>query len=113
MQRRILRVITTAALIAVAPAPKPLITLDGVVAAAKLAPAARSAIAKNVTSLNSCLEKGIALHREMATASPADRTKLESQMKDLHEVCTAAHEAIIKQLDPTQLAAFYEYVHSQ
>jgi len=109
-------IITLAAsvvLIAAAPAPKPVITIDGVTTAVKLDAAARTAMATQVAGLNAGLLKVVALHKSYAGASATERAKIQRDIADVHEQCLAIHNAIIKLLDPEQRAAFYKYLHER
>lgn len=106
-------ILLTAALIAAAPAPKPVITLDGLAAAVKLDAPTRAAIAKQVEGLNAGLVKAVAIHRSYATASSTQRDRLMRQMSDIHQQCKALHDAIVQKLDPEQQAAYFAYLHAQ
>lgn len=106
-------ILLAAALIAAAPAPKPIITIDGVTAAVKLDATTRAAIAKQVEGLNAGLVKFVALHRSYATASGTQREKLMRDMSDIHQQCKALHDAIVQKLDPEQQAAYFAYLHAQ
>lgn len=103
----------TAALVAAAPAPKPVITIEGVTTAVKLDAKSRQAIIKSVEGLNASLVKVIALHAEYDAAAPAQRGKLGQEIGAVHEQCLAWHESIAKTLTPEQLKAFYTYAHAQ
>ena len=100
-------------LAAAAPAPRPIITLDGVTTAVKLDATARSAIAKQVDGLNTGLVKIVTMYRAYPTASAKQREQLHRDMKAIHDRCLALHDEIIKTLDPAQRAAFYQYLHAQ
>ena len=102
-----------AALIAAAPAPKPVITLDGIATAVKLDATARAGIAKQVAGLNAGLLKVVALQRSYATASGTQREQLMRDMTDIHQQCKALHDAIVQKLDPEQQAAYFAYLHTQ
>jgi hypothetical protein len=82
----------TAALIAAAPAPKPVLTIEG---------------------LNASLVKVIALHSEYDAATPTQREKLGQDIMAVHKKCLEWHDAIAKTLTPEQLKAFYTYAHEQ
>ena len=69
------------ALVAATPGPEPIITLDGVGAAARLTPELRSAIAPQVTALNTALEKVVAAHKRGAAAPH----------RQMHAALKAAH----------------------
>ena len=97
--------VLTTVLVAAAPAPDPVITLDGVSAAAKLTPELRTALAPQVKALNARLEKMVAIRAEARKSS-------DPHNGDLHEVMKAIHE-IMKQLDPEQREALHEYLHAQ
>jgi len=114
MQRRYPGMILLAAtLIAAAPAPKPVITIDGLASAVNLDATSRAAISKQVTALNAGLVKFVALHRSYADASSEKRAQLMRDMTDIHTQCKALHEAILQKLDPTQQAAYFAYLHAQ
>jgi hypothetical protein len=114
MQRRFAGMTLLAAtLIAAAPAPKPIITIDGISSALNLDATSRAAIAKQVTALNTGLVKFVALHRSYATATSEKRAQLMREMADIHAQCKALHDAIVQQLDPTQQAAYFAYLHAQ
>lgn len=100
-------------LAAAAPAPKPVITLDGITAAVKLDATARSAIAKQVAGLNAGLVRIVSMYRAYPTASTRQREQLQRDLKAVHERCLTLHNEIIQTLDPTQRTAFYEYLHAQ
>ena len=106
-------ILLSVALIAAAPAPKPVITIDGIATAVKLDATTRSAIAKQVAGLNAGLVKIVALHRSYATASEAQRAQLMRDMSDIHTQCKALHDAIVQKLDPDQRAAYFAYLHAQ
>ena len=101
------------ALVAAAPAPRPVITIEGVTTAVKLDATVRVAITKQVAGLNAGLEKFVALHSSYAKASGTQRDKLQRDMTDLHEKCKALHDAIAQKLDPAQREAFFAYLHAQ
>ena len=77
-------ILIAATLIAAAPAPKPVITIDGVASAVNLDATSRAAIAKQVTALNAGLVKFVALHRSYASASSEKRAQLMRDMTDIH-----------------------------
>jgi hypothetical protein len=106
-------ILLAAALIAAAPAPKPVITLDGIATAVKLDATARAAIAKQVAGLNAGLMKIAAMHRSYAAASSTQRAQLLREMTDIHQQCKALHDAIVQKLDPEQQAAYFAYLHAQ
>lgn len=81
-------------------APKPVITVDGVAAAAKLQPAKRAAISQHIVALNAKLEK----MRDVKT---------DEDLRALHEQCLAIHDMIVKQLNDDERQAFYAYLHAQ
>ena len=106
-------ILLAAALIAAAPAPKPVITISGIATAVKLDGTTRAAIAKQVEGLNAGLVKVVAIHRSYATASSTQREQLMREMADIHEQCKALHDAIVQKLDPEQQAAYFAYLHAQ
>jgi hypothetical protein len=97
---------------AAGPGPKPVITLDGVSAAARLSPELRAAIAPQVKALNATLEKMVAL-KASSKANPQQRAHGHEAMKGSHDDHKQLHEEIIKLLDPEQQAAFFKYLHEQ
>ena len=114
MHTRIPGMIALAAvLVAAAPAPRPVITIDGVAAAVKLAPTTKAAIEKQIVALNEGLVKVVDLQQKAAKGSAAEQAQAKMDMGDLHAHCMALHDAIIKQLDPAQREAFFTYLHAQ
>jgi hypothetical protein len=95
----------TTVLVAATPGPSPVITLEGVSAAAKLSPELRATLAPQIEALNARLEKMVAIKGDASKASEQERAYTNDAMKDIHE--------IVKQLDPEQRAAFFEYLHGQ
>jgi hypothetical protein len=81
--------------------PRPVITVDGVAAAARLQPATRDAIAPKIVALNAQLEK-------VRDAKPTD-----TDLRAVHEACLALRDAIASQLDEGQRTAFVAYLHAQ
>lgn len=113
MKKRLVAVaVLTSVLVASSPGPTPVITLDGVSAAAKLSPELRAALAPQVKALNASLEKMVAL-KAAPKATAQQRAHVHDSMKGIHEDHEKLHEAIITQLDPEQRAAFFKYLHEQ
>jgi len=97
-------------MIAAAPAAPPVITLDGIAAAAKLTPAAKAAIAPSVTALNAAFEKLAAYH----SAHPkATHTEMAADLKGLHEEMMKQHDVLMRNIDPMQHAACLKYMHER
>ena len=94
---------------AAARGPDPVITIEGVSAAAKLSPAARVALAPKVKSLNAMLEKMLPAHKEAARAAGTQQADHHELMKEHHELMTELHE-VMKQLSPEQREALHEYL---
>ena len=92
---------------------KPVISLDGVAAAVKLAPATRAAIAPHIAALNAGFQKIVTLHAQDAKANAAERARIHEDVRALHEECHARFQEAAKLLTPEQQDAFYEYVHAQ
>ena len=104
MKNRFLALAFSAAMVlpaAAQPAPRPVITVDGVVAAAHLGTATRTAISQQIIDLNTRLE-------QIRDSKPAGE-----DLKDIHEQCEALHYAIAAQLTPEEQHAFYMYLHAQ
>jgi hypothetical protein len=95
-------------LLAAAPGPDPVITLDGVSAAARLSPQKRAAIAPQVKALNARLEKMV----EVRLAAKAGTAKAADPHCDLHEVMKGIHE-LMEQLNEQERQALHEYIHAQ
>lgn len=81
--------------------PKPIITVDGVAAATRLQPAARTAISKQVVALNAQLEK------------IRDRKPTDTDLKDIHEECMRLHNMIAHEFTAEQRHEFATYLHVQ
>src|SRR5262245_56740725 len=98
--------------LAAARGPEPVITLDGVSAAAKLSPELRAAVAPKVKALNAMLEKAAASSK--APKATTERSAHEHGPLDAqHEEFSKLIREITQQMDPEQKAAFYEYLHAQ
>jgi hypothetical protein len=112
--RKVLALVVLAMIpLAATPGPSPIITLDGVSAAAKLSPELRTAVAPRVKALNAMLEK-VAAARANAPKAKAERaTHTHGALDAHHDEFSNAIREITKQLDPEQRAAFYEYLHAQ
>jgi hypothetical protein len=114
MKKQLLAVAAiTTVLVAAAPGPKPVITVDGVSAAARLNAKVRAAIAPNVKALNAELEKLLAMQTRAPKATEHHRSELHDEMKRIHEHSQSLYKEIIKQLDPQQQIAVEEYLHDQ
>ena len=100
-------------LIAAKSVEKPVLSLDGVAAAVKLAPETRAAIAPHITALNAGFEKIVKLHATYAKADKQQRTRLHEDMRAIHEECHAHFQQVASLLTPEQQEAFKEYVHAQ
>ena len=98
--KKILIATFAALAIAAMPAPKPVITPDGVATAAKLAPATKAAITQQIIALNAKLEQ--------------IRDKQgDPDLQAIHEQCLALHNQIAAQLTPEEQHAFLTYLHAQ
>jgi hypothetical protein len=109
MRKQLLALLVAPIVLAAARGPDPVITIEGVSAAAKLSPAARAALAPKVKSLNAMLEKMLPAHKEAAKAAGTQRADHHELMKEHHDLMTELHE-VMKQLSPEQRAAVHEYL---
>src|SRR5262245_61185162 len=105
--------VLTAGLVAAAPGPDPVITLEGVSAAVKLSPELRAALAPQVKALNTHLEKMVAVQAGARQATPQQRAELKAALKAHHDECSELLHEMVKQMDPEQRAAFHQYIHEQ
>jgi hypothetical protein len=103
----------TMVLIAAAPAPAPIITMEGVSAAVKLSPELRAALAPHVKALNTRLEGIVALQASARKAGADQHARLHEAMKAHHDECQKLLHEMIKQMDEEQRAAFHQYLHEQ
>ena len=108
MRKQLLALLVAPIVLAAARGPDPVITIEGVSAAAKLSPSARAALAPKVKSLNAMLQKMIPAHKEALKATGTQRDHHEL-MKEHHDLMTELHE-VMKQLSPEQRAALHEYL---
>jgi hypothetical protein len=100
-------------LVAAAPGPSPVITMEGMSAAVKLSPELRAALAPQVKALNAHLEKIVAVHTGARKATAQQRAEIHEALKAHHDECKQVLHEMIKQMDPEQRAAFHQYLHEQ
>ena len=94
MRKQLLALLVAPIVLAAARGPDPVITIEGVSAAAKLSPAARAALAPKVKSLNAMLEKMLPAHKEAAKAAGTQRADHHELMKEHHDLMTELHEVM-------------------
>jgi hypothetical protein len=112
MKKSWLPLLTVLVLGGAAPGPKPVITLEGVSAAAKLSPELRASIAPHIKSLNARLEKLAELQSKASTSQEAQPAHTHEMMQGMHEAMQGLHE-IVQQMTPEQRASFHEYLHAR
>ena len=102
-------VVAVAALTAAVPAP-PVITIDGLAAAAKLTPAARSSLAPRVAAFNASLEKLVAWQQANPKATAQQRA---TGLREIHEALMKQHQSLMEGIDPAAHAACHAYIMEQ
>jgi hypothetical protein len=114
MKRQLVLITTLAsALLAMAPAPKPVVTIERISAVTRLSAAERASIAPLVVALDAGLQKLAAAHKQFATASLEKRQQMHADIKAVHDECHEQISAIIKNMTAEQIKAFHEYLHQQ